>query len=45
MTMPLRRAKNHRKLYFLAGYIFLIIVNVVILILGIMLIFRLLRYF
>lgn len=38
-------SKNRRKFYFLAGYIFLIIVNVVILVLGIILIFRLLRYF
>lgn len=37
--------KNKRKFYFLAGYIFLIIVNLVILVLGVILIFRLLRYF
>lgn len=43
--MPVKRVKNHRKLYFMLGYIFLIIVNVVILVLGMFLIFRLLRYF
>lgn len=43
--MTWKRIKNHRKFYFMSGYIFLIIVNVVILVLGLILIFRLMKYF
>ena len=43
--MPLKRIADKRKFYFMAGYIFFIIINIVILILGLILVFRLLRYF
>jgi hypothetical protein len=43
--MPLKRITDKRKFYFMAGYIFFIIINIIILVLGIVLIFRLLRYF
>lgn len=43
--MPWKRISNHRKFYFLAGYLFLALINIVILVLGVILIFRLLKYF
>lgn len=43
--MPEGGRGDKRKFYFMAGYVFLIIINIVILILGIILIFRLLKYF
>lgn len=42
--MPWKRIRNHRRLYFLGGYLFLAFINIVILVLGIILIFRLLKY-
>lgn len=45
MIMPVKKVTNHRKLYFMTGYVFLIIVNIIILVLGMVLVFRLLKFF
>lgn len=37
--------KDRRRCYFISGYIFLIVINIIILLLGLLLVYRLMRYF
>lgn len=43
--MSLKRIEDRRRIYYKAGYLFLILINITILVLGMVLIFKLLSFF